>query len=348
MKSRRLLHIGFWLAYTLVYALLNTVFAPPSDMKYPVFIRILRFWAGEWIMLPIILGAAYLFVYWLVPQFLLKKKYKEFLLGAVFVFFPAILLNRLANYYLLFPIMYDEFPPYQLFAARRLFFAFIDILPPVAIFATIKLLRLRLKTQQRERALETEKLQSELNFLKAQTNPHFLFNTLNNIYALARKKSDQTAPVILQLSKILRFMLYECGQEKIPIEKEVLIIEDYIQLEKIRYNERLKVYFIKKLDKASTPIAPLLLLPFVENAFKHGSSTTRFDTIIDIHLTLKDNQLTFMIKNEKNTPEEINEGGIGLKNVQRQLELTYPENHSLHIQNEANTFQIDLYITLSE
>ena len=337
MSRRIIWHIGFWLSYTLVYALLNTGFAAPSDLAYSLPIRFLRFWAGELILLPIKITTAYLFIYWLVPRYLLKRAYWQMVIGSISLLIPAIILNRVATYHIIFPFLYGEIPAYELYTAKRFLYALLNILPVIGIVATIKLLRHQLAEQKRIAALEKGQLVAELSFLKAQTNPHFLFNTLNNIYALARKKSEQTAPVVLQLSKILRFMLYECNQHKILIQREVQIIEDYLELEKLRYNDRLKLNFTKKITAPNQAIAPLLLLPFVENAFKHSANHTRFDTTIDIILMVEKNQLNFKVKNQKEDDTEKNELGIGLKNVQRQLELTYPEKYSLHI-NDADFF----------
>ena len=338
--------MAFWVAYTLSYALLSTAFAAPSDLAYSLPIRFLRFWVSELILLPIKMATAYLFIYWLVPKYLLKRAYWQMAIGGLCLLIPAIILNRVATYHLVSPFLYGEIPPYELYAAKRFLYALLNTLPIIGIVATIKLLRHQLAEQKRVAELEKGQLVAELNFLKAQTNPHFLFNTLNNIYALARKKSEQTAPVVLQLSKILRFMLYECNQPRIPIQREVQIIEDYLELEKLRYNDRLKINFTKMITAANQVIAPLLLLPFVENAFKHSANHTRFDTTIDISLTVDKNQLSFKVKNQKEGDTEKNELGIGLKNVQRQLELTYPEKHNLDINNADSFYEIDLVINL--
>ena len=348
MSRRILWHIGFWVIYTLTYALLNTGFAAPSDLEYSLPIRFLRFWGGELILLPVKMMAAYLFIYWLVPKYLLKRAYKKMFLGSILLLIPAILLNRIGTYYVLAPLLYGEIPGYELYTAKRFLYALLNIVPVIGIVATIKLLRHRLFEQQRIAALEKSQLQAELNFLKAQTNPHFLFNTLNNIYALARKKSGKTAPVVMQLSKILRFMLYECNQTSIPICREIEIIEDYLELERLRYNERLKINFIKNVDNKSIAIAPLLLLPFVENAFKHSANHTRFATTIDMHLQVKKSQLTFKVKNAKEEIRKKNEVGIGLKNVQRQLALIYPEKHTLNIKASDFSYEVQLVIDLEE
>jgi two-component system, LytTR family, sensor kinase len=190
-----------------------------------------------------------------------------------------------------------------------------------------------------------EKVSSELKFLKAQINPHFLFNTLNNIYALARKKSEDTPEVVLKLSNMLRYMLYETKAEKVTVEKEIQLIEDYIQIEKIRYSNRLNISFNKEIDDSKTLIAPLILLPFVENAFKHGASESRFDINIAISLQLVDNQIKFTVINTKEAHCAAIKDSIGLGNIKRQLELTY-KTHNLQIENTENHFKVTLIIYL--
>jgi sensor histidine kinase YesM len=212
---------------------------------------------------------------------------------------------------------------------------------------TIKLVRASIRQKEAEQEIIKKKLETELQFLKAQTNPHFLFNTLNNIYALARKKSDNTADVVMKLSKLLRFMLYESQKRHIPLSAEVHVLNDYIELEKIRYNEKLKLSFTKSVDNEDQPIAPLILLPFVENAFKHGAGESRFGSFITIDLQLSNGRLQFVIENSKSeTLANIGSENIGLSNIRRQLELLYPD-HTLDIVNGASIFTVTLKINLS-
>lgn len=196
--------------------------------------------------------------------------------------------------------------------------------------------------------LQIEKQKAELNYLKSQTNPHFLFNTLNNIYSLARDKSDLAPESILRLSKILRFMLYETGGTFIAIEQELKIIEDYIALEALRYDDSLKVNFNHDVEDMKQAFPPLLLLPLVENAFKHGVSETRNHPFVDIQLSIKNKQLTFVVKNsnERNHEERSVKENIGLSNLRRQLELQYKE-FSLSIEQGESVFTTSLKINLA-
>jgi two-component system, LytTR family, sensor kinase len=203
---------------------------------------------------------------------------------------------------------------------------------------------LRLAAQQ----LRIEKQQAELNYLKAQTNPHFLFNTLNNIYALSREKSDLAPESILRLSKILRYMLYETSGQYIAIEQELKVISDYIALEQLRYDESLRVNFNYDVEDMRQALPPLLLIPLVENAFKHGTSETRGRPFVDIHLTIKNRQLAFVVKNSSESPpgELSVKENIGLSNLRRQLELLYTD-YNLSLQQSDSQFTATLHINLA-
>jgi two-component system, LytTR family, sensor kinase len=204
--------------------------------------------------------------------------------------------------------------------------------------------KLKLDAQQ----LQIEKQEAELNYLKSQTNPHFLFNTLNNIYSLARDKSDLAPESILRLSKILRFMLYETSGEHIAIEQELKIISDYIALEKLRYDQSLTVNFNYDIEDLKQSVPPLLLIPLVENAFKHGISETRNNPFIDIHISVKNKQLIYIVKNSADgfTGEQKVKENIGLSNLRRQLELLYSD-FNLSIQQVEFLFTATLKINLS-
>jgi LytS/YehU family sensor histidine kinase len=204
------------------------------------------------------------------------------------------------------------------------------------------------KLKKTAQQLRFEKQQAELNYLKSQTNPHFLFNTLNNIYSLARDKSDLAAESILRLSKILRFMLYETSGQFIAIEQELKIINDYIDLEKLRYDDSLIVNFNYDVEDMKQSVPPILLIPLVENAFKHGVSETRNNPFVDIHLSVKNRRLFFIVKNsvEGHSGENNVKENIGLSNLRRQLELLYSD-FNLSVQQEDSIFISTLKINLS-
>jgi two-component system LytT family sensor kinase len=218
----------------------------------------------------------------------------------------------------------------------------------VFFFGIIRHIYRYIKLKQAAQQLLIEKKTAELNYLKSQTNPHFLFNTLNNIYSLARDKSDLAPESILRLSKILRFMLYETGGDYIAIDQEIKMISDYIALEKLRYDDSLRINFNYDIEDTKQSMPPLLLMPLVENAFKHGVSETRSQPFVDVHLSINKRQLVFVVKNstddiseEKNVKENI-----GLSNLRRQLELLYKE-YDLVVHQNLSVFTATLKINLA-
>ena len=218
----------------------------------------------------------------------------------------------------------------------------------VIFFAVIIHIYNHIKLKQASQQLRIEKQEAELNYLKSQTNPHFLFNTLNNIYSLARDKSDLAAESILRLSKILRFILYETGGEHITIEQELKIIIDYIALEKLRYDDSLLINFNHDIEDLKQVMPPLLLMPLIENAFKHGVSETVKNPFIYIHLSVKSRQLELIVKNSTDQFPEGSElkQNIGLSNLRRQLELLYKD-FSLSVRQAESDFTSDLKINLA-
>ncbi len=204
-----------------------------------------------------------------------------------------------------------------------------------------------IKLKNMAQQLQIEKQAAELSYLKSQTNPHFLFNTLNNIYALARDKSDLAPESILKLSKILRFMLYETSGAYISVEQELKIIDDYISLEKLRYDQALRVNFIYNIEDMKQALPPLLLISLVENAFKHGTSETIEKQFVDLKISITKGILTFIVKNssEGSSDQTVKEN-IGLSNLRRQLILLYKE-HDLSINHSLSVFTATLRINLA-
>lgn len=204
------------------------------------------------------------------------------------------------------------------------------------------------KLKHAAQQLRIEKQQAELNYLKSQTNPHFLFNTLNNIYSLAKDKSDVAAESIVRLSKILRYMLYETAGQFVPIEQEIKVLNDYIALEQLRYDDSLHVRFHHDVEDMKQALPPLLLIPLVENAFKHGVSETRGHPFVDMHLSVNQRRLTFVVKNssERSPVEQEIKERIGLSNLRRQLELLYRESE-LSVHQSDSVFTATLKIDLA-
>ncbi|MGK2861457.1 MAG: sensor histidine kinase [Chitinophagaceae bacterium] len=348
MKYQLGLHILFWVAYLLFESYIE--FAWMSSM-YEGTSAFQRWWLAffaEASQLPIDIPTCY-FIAFLINtgDVRIKKPVYKLLLGIAAIAF-AVILQRFLIIKFILPDLYHEknITNDLLFSLPRVLYSFIDIIFVVGIFSALKQYRYLQRSKEKEKSLVKEKLVSELKFLRTQTNPHFLFNTLNNIYALARKKSDDTADVVMKLSKLLRFMLYESRKQNITIAEELKFLSDYIELERIRYNERLTIRFTRSIDDESQPIAPLILLPFVENAFKHGASETRFNSFIHIHVQLLEGRLIFTIENSKDDDSlKLITENIGLSNVRRQLELSYPEHH-IDMKIEATVFKVILTLNL--
>lgn len=218
----------------------------------------------------------------------------------------------------------------------------------MVLFAAIgiRLTELWRQAERRAREIENEHLRTELSFLHMQINPHFLFNSLNTIYGMSLKKSDNAPKAVMKLSQLLRYMVEETGHDQVPIEKEVAYLYDYIELQKMRSGPFLTVTFKVDGNLHSAKIAPMLLMPFVENAFKYGLSNS-MESPISIGLIISASQIRFSVCNRKFNNIERHSSGIGIANVVRRLELLYPDRHELSIKEEAEAYSVTLNIPLT-
>ncbi len=216
----------------------------------------------------------------------------------------------------------------------------------VIFIALLRFVKDWFELEAKKKALENEKLNAELRFLKAQINPHFLFNTLNNLYALAFAQSPNTTEVIAKLSQMMRYMIYDSNHPKVPLGKEIEYMENYISLEKLRLNEQVPIDFTVEGDPKSIKVVPLILISFLENAFKHGVSNNAKGSWIRIKIALTGQKLVYTIENSKIGKEQHEPSGIGLQNVQRRLELSYAGNYTLDIHDEQNRYAVRLEINL--
>lgn len=224
-------------------------------------------------------------------------------------------------------------------------------LPIVAGFAVmIKQIKQWLLKQEETEQMIREKTKAELQLLKAQVHPHFLFNTLNNIYFYTLNSSPQAPEMIKKLTSLLQYIIYECNQPLVSLKKELKMLQDYFDLEKIRYGEKLEITFEIDGNFQEIKVAPLLLIPFVENSFKHGASKMINKSWIKLRINLEYNELHFFITNCKPAAPELfsTKGGIGIKNVMKRLQLLYPRTHELNIISEEESFTVFLKIKLNE
>jgi two-component system LytT family sensor kinase len=333
----KLHHIGMWLVLLLVWH-----FFRMEDYA--------RYWPGKgwWISIVKVSHLAvlvYLTNYLLIPQLLYKKKYLLFGIGfLVFIFIFSII--KLYVEFSIMGIAYTEI--WKNFKGR----AYDNIIPHLLLVSTgaaFKLIMDYARAQRRLGEMAKEKAETELNFLKSQINPHFLFNSLNSIYFLIDKKNTDARQALLQFSDMLRYQLYDCSANTIAIEKEVRFLEDYIRLQQLRKDQQYEVAVDVGQNVKGFSITPLLLVPLVENAFKHISHHHEGNNFVHVELKRMNGTFSFTVENSKDDHQRITEpaGGIGLANVKRRLELLYPGKHELSIDNSETKFKVALNIHLS-
>ncbi len=206
--------------------------------------------------------------------------------------------------------------------------------------------------QREKQELQTQTIQSELRFLKSQINPHFLFNTLNNLYALTLKKSDKAPEIVLKLSEIMRYMLYECNEKQVLLSKEIQYIHNYLDLERLRQPAGADIQFVTEGHVSDQLIAPLLFVPFLENSFKHGlNHHVHRGGFVHIHLKVQDDDLEFFVENSKAErlprQEHPRSGGIGLVNLRQRLNILYPNKHTLAVEDEPHRYAATLLLELN-
>ena len=280
----------------------------------------------------------------LIPRFLDKKNYKLYAAGIV----AAIIAFGLIKYggglvfksYILVGLRKHESTFWEYFFKTTFTTTVFLFLSAVLKFTVDWFLNERV-----QRDLENQRLSAELSFLKSQINPHFLFNSLNSIYSLAYQKSDTTPEAILKLSEIMRYMLYECNDNKVELTKELQYLQNYIDLQKIRFGNKAFIDFEVTGEVTNQHIVPLLLISFIENAFKHGIANDALAPI-KLKINLEDGHLYFFIQNKKHTHNRDSSGGIGLANVRRRLDLLYPGKYNLDIRDEADTYTCQLSLVL--
>ncbi|WP_209405840.1 sensor histidine kinase [Pseudozobellia sp. WGM2] len=287
--------------------------------------------------------ASALITYYLMPRYLYKKKYWAFSGLALFVFLTVIMIEELLETVLFPGTVRASIVP-------GIYYAFFDILPILAILAGFKFAWDAIGSQQEVEKLRSSIQESELQFLKSQINPHFLFNNLNNLYSYALDGSSKTPEIILEMSGVLRYMLYECKEKYVPLKKEIEQLNNFIKLYKLQIEERGLVNFKEGHIDPNYRIAPLILVVFIENAFKHSQSGQSKNIKIDIEVSIEDDLLMFVCKNNFESVESMDTvaKGIGLKNVKKRLELLYPNMHKLDINEQERQFSVFLTMQLEK
>lgn len=301
-------------------------------------------------LMPVSILLSYFVVLVLIPKYLITRKYGLFLLYSFYTFVVSFALIVVSIFYgLIFSSYLKEANNSVL--TKSLPLIVLGVYFVVIVATMIGLLYYSYKSNLRNEDLKNKFLQTqlqlkdqELRFLKMQIHPHFLFNSLNVIYGYALQKKDQTPDMILKLSKLLDYILYQVDKPNVLLVDELDHINDYIELEKVRFQDTLKVDFKKKNINDSISIAPMILIPFVENSFKHGN-ITKGELKVSIQVEMNNNLLSFEIDNTSKASKEASTG-IGLENIKKRLELLYPDRYKLIIQNQENIFKVKLDIHL--
>lgn len=346
-------HILFWIVITVFYDGLSA--ATSSRQFSETLLLDLLFYTPTDIL------GVYFTIYFLMPRFLYKKKIWQFSVWFLIFFAALILLIALPLEYLGWHLLLTdyfaekgrEFPSYWHFFERNIAWGITIKLMIIGLVSSVKFMKRWVSSQKHEQLLMKEKLETELKlkeaelkFLKSQINPHFLFNALNNLYSLTLEKSDLAPKIVLKISSLLDYMLYECNEPFTDLEKETESIRDYVDLQKIRYGDKVDVQLNISESIEDEKIAPLLLLPFVENAFKHGLDKNVGEGYVHIDMLTENNCFVFRTKNSMSYAEQEGNSGIGLKNVKKRLQLQYPDNYSLKIDEQENCFLAELTINL--
>ncbi len=289
----------------------------------------------------------YTVIYWLMPSYLYKKRYSSFALLLVAEMVVVFLLSTLfITYYYNLAAQGPKF--YHVIWLHAIHYI-MGGSPVVCIgFLGIRLLKTWYREEEKKIAITREHAKAELQLLKAQIHPHFLFNTLNNIYSFTLADRDRAAKLADQLSGMMDYMSVEGEKEWVPVEKEIRLIEDYMSLEKVRYDQRLDISIDITGDFQNKLIAPLLLIPFAENCFKHGASLMRGKQWVKLMISIQDDMLNFELSNSKpaSSPVRHQKNGIGLANVKKRLQLIYPDKHSLHIESTDTVYKVNLKVKL--
>ncbi len=331
-----------WVYHTLFWVLFYASLMYFEDQNQPVVFRSVI----EFVNLFFYVVLVYFNIFFLIPNYLTGKRLWIYLIMLVLT---CLILTPLKL--LVFFVCYNHSPEIQeaMVMNQRWYFSTLLLMGGAS---TVYSIIADWKKQEKEQSeLQNKTIESELRFLKTQINPHFLFNTLNSLYALTLKKSDDAPEVVLQLSEMMRYMLYDCNEPMVLLSKEVNYIENYLKLEQLRMKKNANIKFIAEGDISTQRVAPLLFIPFIENTFKHGASNQIKEIYIYITLKIIDGQIAFTCENNK--PEVLpnfntgkKSGGIGLVNVKRRLDLLYPEKNHLKIADSPDSYKVELTIDL--
>jgi two-component system sensor histidine kinase AlgZ len=334
---RWLRHLTYWLIHILCFSYLFKV----PDQSYGNMLILSTIWV------PAFIFYGYPIAYNIVPRYLLTEKYLQFALILTCWAVGGYFLNYAWRKGVLFP--FSDALNFKIgnrnpWAAA----SYLSMNVMAGFTSMIVLFKHWMQKQKDLLTAKNEQVNAELQLLKAQIHPHFLFNTLNNIYAFSLERSTQTPHLILKLSSILSYMLYDCRASLVPLEKEIEVMKNYIGLEKERYGDRIEISENITGNIADYQIAPLLMIPFIENAFKHGTSEDLEKPWMSLDIDVRLGVLRCKIVNSKTDLPNLSTSGIGIDNVKKRLKLLYPETHELSLQDEGDFYSVALSLKLDE
>lgn len=338
MKKTVYWHVLFWVVYMSIFTFVEGGYSNQFEVAFYM----------ELGFLPFRLAVVYLNYFLLLPRFLEDRKLSSYIFKTLVCVVIAGFLHRAFMYFYLNDILFPNWNPGGFPQPYKLVQSSMIITSPMIFLIGIEVLWKWLDSERRVEQLASEKVKAELSYLRSQINPHFFFNTLNNLYGLALKKSDKTPEVVMKLSELMSYVLYEADKETVPLTKELDQIERYIALEQIRYDNRFVIDFQTDGDIEHFHIPPLILLPFVENSFKHGVNKTTKDGWINIFVSVNDLRFEFNIKNSVPVnASSKSTGGLGISNVRKRLELLYGEKQQLECVDKENEYIVKLTIDRS-
>ncbi|MBS1509150.1 MAG: histidine kinase [Bacteroidetes bacterium] len=329
-------HIIFWSADCVSNLV---VLSADTEIKTPVIINRIC-------VIPLIALVTYTLIYYLLPGFFRDKNRLKLLVGIVIL---ILFVGYGIRYYRLF-IVYPIIDPTHVLPANVWSFSHVykevfRWMPGISLAVAIKMMKNKTEIQEKAEQLAEEKKAAELAFLKAQMHPHFLFNTLNTLYSYSLQNDGKSEQVVLHLSNLMRYILEECDHRVIPIEKEIKVISDYFELKKLRHGTRLDIDFQIELKKSRAFISPLLMLPIIENSFKHTLSSARGLIHITVRIKTENKFIHLFVENDLLPADQsYSSRGLGIANVKRQLALLYGRNYSLHIKNDNGKYAVDLKV----
>lgn len=338
LKSQKtwLLHVAFWCMYSSFFFYHISFRGGEMQTDWDRIIKDLSFQVFSMMFI------AYLNYFFFLPRFLKRRNIWRYMLE----FLPVLIVFSYFVVEVKIYILESSGLHFKFIHSSKFYVNItLNTLFLVVFIGLLKFVEDWFELEAARKEIENERLSSELRFLKTQIHPHFLFNTLNNLYYLAYTNSPNTPEVIAKLSQMMRYMIYDSNHLKVPLEKEIEFIENYINLEKLRLDESVPIHFQVEGNPEGEMIAPLILIAFLENAFKHGVSSSAKDTWIEVSIKIEGKTLTYKVANSKiqQSNKTFGEGsGLGLKNVRRRLELSYPDHYDLKMEDGLDKYVVEL------